>query len=137
MSVQVWNARDVTTTSMNATAAHESPTGYSRMQRLVDEDYPDQRIVLVMGNPLNMHAPASLYEALELAEARRIAERLDIHYTPKHGSWLNRAKMEISAMVGQCLHRRLPDREAVRVNWRFTTAGARIKLKPLYPSVQK
>ena len=63
---------------------------------------------------VNTHAPASFYEAFEPAEARRIAKRLEIHYTPKHGSWLNRAEMEISAMVGQCLNRRLPDRETLR-----------------------
>ncbi len=121
-----------------------------QIQRLVDEDYPDKRVVLVMDN-LNTHAPASFYEAFEPpAEARRIAE---IHYTPKHGSWLNMAEIEISAMVGQCLNRRLPDREtlrrevdawqerrnreAVRVDWRFTTTDARIKLKSLYLSIQK
>ncbi len=102
---------------------------------------------------LNTHAPTSFYEAFEPAEARRIAERLEIHYTPKHGSWLNMAEIEIGAMVGPCLNRRLPDREtlrrevdawqerrnleAVRVDWRFTTADARIKLKSLYPSIQK
>ncbi len=123
-----------------------------QIQRLVDEDYPDKRIVLVMDN-LNTHAPASFYEAFEPAEARRIAERLEIHYTSKHGSWLNMAEIEIGAMVGQCLNRRLPDRETlrrevnawqqrrnrevVRVDWRFTTADARIKLKSLYPSIQK
>ena len=123
-----------------------------QIQRLVDEDYPDKRVVLVMDN-LTTHAPASCYEAFEPAEARRIAERLEIHYTPQHGSWLNRAEIEIGAMVGQCLNRRLPDREpyavksmlgrsernreAVRVDWRFTTADARIKLKSLYPSITK
>ena len=123
-----------------------------QIQRLVDEDYPDKRIVLVMDN-LNTHAPASFYEAFEPAEARRIAERLEVHYTPRHGSWLNMAEIEIGAMVGQCLNRRLPDRETlrrevdawqqrrnrevVRVDWRFTTAAARIKLKSLYPSIQK
>ena len=99
-----------------------------QIQRLVDQDYPDRRIVLVMDN-LNTHTPDSLYEAFEPAE------RLEIHYTSKHGSWLNMAEIEISAMVGQCLNRRLPDREAlrrevdawqerrnregVRVDWRF------------------
>ena len=118
---------------------------------LVDVDCPGKRVVLVMDN-LNTHAPASLYEAFEPAEARRIAERLEIHYTPKHGSWLNMAEIEIGAMVGQCLDRRIPDRdflrreveawqerrnhESVRVDWRFTTADARVKLKSLYPSVQ-
>ena len=68
------------------------------MKHLVDEDYPDRRVVLVMDN-LNTHTPASLYEAFEPAEARRIAERLEIHYTPKHGSWLNMAEIEIGAMA--------------------------------------
>ena len=118
---------------------------------LVDVDYPDKRVVLVMDN-LNTHTPASLYEAFEPAEARRIAGRLEIHYTPKHGSWLNMAEIEIGAMVRQCLDRRIPDRDAmrrevsawqerrnresVRVDWRFTTADARVKLKSLYPSIQ-
>ena len=122
------------------------------VKQLVDEDYPDkERIVLVMDN-LNTHHPASLYQALEPAEARRIAERLEIHYTPKHGSWLNMAEIEIGVLARQCLDRRIPDQrvlrwevamwqeqrnlDAVRVNWRFTTADARIKLKSLYPSVQ-
>ena len=79
------------------------------VRKLVDEDYPDKdRIVLVMDN-LNTHHPASLYEAFEPAEARRIAERLEIHYTPKHGSWLNMAEIEIGVMVRQCLDRRIPD----------------------------
>ena len=101
---------------------------------------------------LNTHAPSSLYEAFEPAEARRIAERLEIHYTPKHGSWLNMAEIEIGVMVRQCLDRRIPDcdslrnevkawqncrnREAVAVDWRFTADDARIKLKSLYPSIQ-
>ena len=104
-----------------------------------------------MMDNLNTHHPASLYQALEPAEARRIAERLEIHYTPKHGSWLNMAEIEIGVLARQCLDRRIPDQrvlwwevamwqeqrnlDAVRVNWRFTTADARIKLKSLYPSV--
>ncbi len=107
--------------------------------------------MLVMDN-LNTHHPASLYEAFEPAEARRIAERLEIHYTPKHGSWLNMAEIEIGVMARQCLDRRIPEqnvlrgevaawerernRDAIRVDWRFTTADARIKLKSLYPSIQ-
>ena len=119
------------------------------VRKLVDQDYPDrERIVLVMDN-LNTHHPASLYEAFEPSEARRIAERLEIHYTPKHGSWLNMAEIEIGVMVRQCLDRRIPSREILeqetgawehrrnrqgfRVDWRFTTADARIKLKSLYP----
>ena len=123
------------------------------VQQLMDVDYADKdRIVLVMDN-LNTHHPASLYEAFEPAEARRIAERLEIHYTPKHGSWLNMAEIEIGALARQCLDRRIPDqevlrreveawqgqrnRETMRVDWRFTTEDARIKLKSLYPSIQR
>ena len=101
---------------------------------------------------LNTHAPGSLYAAFEPAEARRIARRLEIHYTPRHGSWLNMAEIEIGAMARQCLDRRIPDRDSlrrevaawqerrnrdsVRVDWRFTTDDARIRLKSLYPSIQ-
>ena len=123
-----------------------------QVKKLVDEDYPDKdRIVLVMDN-LNTHHPASLYEAFEPMEARRIAERLEIHYTPKHGSWLNMAEIEIGVLARQCLDRRIPDQEVlrrevdawqnqrnrdmVRVDWRFTTDDARIKLKSLYPAIQ-
>ena len=122
------------------------------VKQLVDEDYPHkERIVLVMDN-LNTHHPSSLYEEFEPSEARRIAERLEIHYTPKHGSWLDMAEIEIGVMARQCLDRRIPDqsvlrrevgawqqqrnRDAIRVNWRFTTSDARIKLKSLYPSIQ-
>ena len=122
------------------------------VKQLVDEDYPHKdRIVLVMDN-LNTHHPASLYEAFEPMEARRIAERLEIHCTPKHGSWLDMAEIEIGVMVRQCLDRRIPDqrvlrrevgawqqqrnRDIIRVDWRFTTEDARIKLKSLYPAIQ-
>ena len=122
------------------------------VRKLVDEDYPDrERIVLVMDN-LNTHHPASLYEAFEPAEAQRIARRLEIHYTPKHGSWLNMAEIELGVLARQCLDRRIPNREVlaqetgawqqrrnrdgIRVDWRFTTQDARIKLKSLYPSIQ-
>jgi hypothetical protein len=119
---------------------------------LVDVHYPEaERIVLVMDN-LNTHKVASLYEAFEPAEARRLIEKLEIHYTPKHGSWLNMAETELSVLSRQCLDRRIPDRgtlvyevaiwqdqrnEAVcKVHWQFTTADARIKLKHLYPSLK-
>ena len=123
------------------------------IKKLVDEDYPDRdRIVLVMDN-LNTHKLSSLYEAFEPAEARLIAERLEIHYTPKHGSWLNMAEIEIGVLARQCLDRRIANqdilrgevnawqnqrnRDVIRVDWRFTTEDARIKLKSLYPSIQK
>jgi hypothetical protein len=126
---------------------------FARFLRVVsDELYPDaERVVLVCDN-LNTHTPAALYEAFEPAEARRLAERFEWHYTPKHGSWLNVAEMELSVVAWQCLDRRIPDLEAlqrevaawerkrnaavVKVDWQFTTADARVKLKKLYPTVQ-
>ncbi|HET8670323.1 MAG TPA: IS630 family transposase [Candidatus Saccharimonadales bacterium] len=117
---------------------------------LVDVYYPHApRITLVMDN-LNTHSLGALYEAFEPAEAKRIADRLKIHHTPKHGSWLNMAEMEFSVLARQCLDRRIPETALlkhyiatwqarrnlaqVKVDWRFTTADARIKLKRLYPS---
>jgi hypothetical protein len=109
-----------------------------------------ERVVLVMDN-LNTHTPGSLYEAFEPDEARRIAAKLEIHYTPKHGSWLNMAEIELSVLSRQCLGRRMPDKAELqrqitawqarrnqrhsRVDWQFTAADARVKLKRLYPSV--
>jgi DDE superfamily endonuclease len=122
------------------------------VRELVDARYAQAaKIVLVMDN-LNTHKLASLYEAFPPAEARRLLERLEIHHTPKHGSWLNMAETELSVLSGQCLKRRIADiktltREAAaweksrnnakcRVDWQFTTSKARIKLKRLYPSLQ-
>jgi hypothetical protein len=103
---------------------------------------------MVMDN-LNTHTPAALYEAFAPSEARRIYEKLEIHYTPNHGSWLNMAEIELSVLARQCLNRRIPDRESLAeeagaweaernaaessIDWRFTAADARIKLKRLYP----
>ena len=122
------------------------------IKELVDELDPDaEKIVLVMDN-LNTHKISSLYEAFPPEEARRLAEKLEIHYTPKHGSWLNMAETELSVLTKQCLNRRIPDRETLEaeaeawqnqrnntnatVDWQFTTKDARIKLKKLYPSIQ-
>ena len=124
-----------------------------QIEELLDVRYPEaERIVLVMDN-LNTHTPASLYETFEPEEAKRLAEKLEIHYTPKHGSWLNMAEIELSVLSRQCLERRVPDfetleREAnawqdrrdgagITVDWRFSTDDARIKLKRLYPSFQE
>jgi transposase len=118
---------------------------------LVDVHYPyAEKIVLVMDN-LNTHTPAALYEAFAPSEARRIAGKLEIHYTPKHGSWLNMAEIELSVLSRQCLDRRIPDRESLTgevgaweaernaaessIEWRFTSADARLKLKHLYPEI--
>ena len=122
------------------------------VRKLVDQDFPHkERIVLVMDN-LNTHQTPSLYEAFQPEEALRISQRLEIHHTPKHGSWLNMAEIELGVLAGQCLDRRIPDQETleretaawqqrrnqqgIQVNWRFTTQDARIKLKSLYPSIQ-
>jgi hypothetical protein len=121
------------------------------MRDLVDVHFPDAETIVVVMDNLNTHKLASLYEAFPPAEARRIAEKLEIHYTPKHGSWLNMAEIELGVLSRQCLKRRIPDQptlqqgvtawEAQRnaaastVDWRFTTDDARIKLKRLYPTV--
>ena len=119
---------------------------------LADERYADaEKIVLVQDN-LNTHSPASLYEAFEPAEAERLKNRFEFHYTPKHGSWLNMAEIELGILGRQCLSRRIEavdelcrqtqaweaehDTAERKVNWRFTTADARIKLRKLYPSIE-
>ena len=124
-----------------------------QIKELVDVRYPEAEcIVLVMDN-LNTHTPASLYEAFEPKEAKRLADKLEIHYSPKHGSWLNMAEIELSVLSRQCLDRRVPDFEtlqaevsawqerrdatATKIEWRFRTEDARIKLKRLYPSLQE
>jgi hypothetical protein len=121
------------------------------MKDLVDIHFPEADLIdLVMDN-LNTHKLASLYEAFAPAEARRIAEKLVIHYTPKHGSWLNMAEIELSVLHRQCLSGRIPDRQSLTakvaawqrrrnqaqatVHWRFTTHDARIKLQRLYPAI--
>jgi len=119
---------------------------------LLEVDYPEaDKVVLVCDN-LNTHKIGSLYEAFEAAQARRLVERLEIHYTPKHGSWLNIAEVELSVFTGQCLDRRIPDLSVLRaeaehwyrernlmqksVDWQFSTPDARIKLKSLYPQIR-
>lgn len=123
----------------------------AQIKEMLDIRYPDaKKVVLVMDN-LNTHSTASLYEAFLPEEARRLAERLEIHYTPKHGSWLNIAEIELSVLQGQCLNRRIADIETMKnevdswqtnrnnqikkINWQFTTDNARIKLKRLYPKL--
>ncbi|MBV9258703.1 MAG: IS630 family transposase [Ktedonobacteraceae bacterium] len=122
------------------------------MRDLIEVQYGDaEKIVLVMDN-LNTHSPSSFYEAFEPEEARRLTEKLEIHYTPKHGSWLNMAEIELSVLARQCLAGRIPTLEQAQqrvqawqqqrdqaqacIDWRFTAADARIKLKHLYPTVK-
>ena len=123
------------------------------MQYLVDELFPEaDKIVVVLDN-LNTHTPAALYEAFEPAEAKRIWDRLEFHYTPKHGSWLNMVEIEIGVLCDQCLADRIPDENTLRheivawetrrndqqatINWQFTTLDARNKLKRLYPIISQ
>jgi hypothetical protein len=122
------------------------------LRDLSDTHFPNAaKIVLVQDN-LNTHAKASLYEAFPAPEARRLAERFEWHYTPKHGSWLNMAESELGVLSTQCLDRRIPDKQTLtrevaaweenrntlhaKANWQFTTADARIKLKRLYPQFE-
>ena len=121
-----------------------------RMRWLADEAYPEAKVVRVVLDNLNTHRRASLYETFPAEEARRIARRLEFHYTPKHGSWLNMAEIEFSVLSRSCLKQRLSGEEALRrevdalvkernaaratINWRFNTRDARTKLHRLYPS---
>ncbi len=136
---------------VKVTDRHTKQDWAQLIKELVDDHFPKKKIILVMDN-LNTHKLGSLYATFEPEEARRISERLEIHYTPKHGSWLDMAEIEIGVLSRQCLNRRIPDQESLRseiasweesrnqeaicVNWRFTTKDARVKLKSLYPSIQ-
>ena len=122
------------------------------VKTLLDLRYPKARVVRLVMDNLNTHSIGSLYEAFEPEEARRLARRLEIHYTPKHGSWLNIAEIELSVLTTQCLDRRIESRanleKEVRawqdarnestkgVDWQFTTDDARVKLRRLYPQIQ-
>ena len=119
---------------------------------LLSQDYPQIETVTLICDQLNTHQPSSLYKAFKPDVARGLVKRLDIHYTPKHGSWLNIAENELSVLTRQCLDRRIPDRETLEqettawyiernlqkksVDWQFTTEDARIRLKRLYPQIK-
>lgn len=121
-----------------------------QMQWLVDERYPQAEVIRVILDNLNTHGPGSLYDAFEPAEARRLVEKVEFHYTPKHGSWLNMAEIELSILQRQCLKRRIANEERLKrevavweqqrnaaqdtIDWRFTITEAREKLKRLYPT---
>jgi uncharacterized small protein (DUF1192 family) len=121
------------------------------LRDLSDMHFAKAKKIVLMQDNLNTHKPASLYEAFPAAEARRLVERFEWHYTPKHGSWLNMAESELSVLSGQCLDRRIPDKQIlteevaaweasrnkkhVKADWHFTTADARVKLKRLYPAI--
>jgi hypothetical protein len=122
----------------------------AQMRWLVDERYPQAKVIRVTLDNLNTHQPAALYEAFAPEEARRLLKKLEFHYTPKHGSWLNMAEIELSVMQGQCLDRRIPDQQTLvteiaaweqqrnaqkaTIDWRFSIEDARKKMKRLYPS---
>jgi len=124
-----------------------------RLRKLAEEVYPQAEVIVRVQDNLNTHSPASLYEAFAPAEAQRLAARFEFHYTPKHGSWLDRAEIELGILGRQCLSQRIDkiedlrqqtkawekrrDEAEVKVNWQFTTADARIKLKKLYPSLEE
>ena len=131
---------------------HRTAVDYAHLLKtLVDRDYAQVEKLVVIQDNLNTHSPASLYKAFEPSEAERILSRLDFCHTPKHGSWLNMAEIELSVLARQCLDRRIPDlptlqrevaawqdnrnHEETWIDWRFTTADARVKLKRLYPSI--
>jgi hypothetical protein len=123
------------------------------MRYLVDELFPEADAVVVVQDNLNTHTPAALYEAFEPAEAKRILDRLEFHYTPEHGSWLNMVEIELSILSEQCLDDRIPDEQTLRrevdaweaarnerratVNWRFSMSDARVKLQRLYPNLSE
>ena len=132
--------------------AHRAAIDYAHvLKALSDVHFPRAEAIILVQDNLNTHTPASLYRAFPPAEARRIADRFEWHYTPKHGSWLNMAEAELSVLARQCLNRRIPDIENleehvvawlqrrnkhhVKADWRFTTENARIKLKNLYPVI--
>ena len=122
------------------------------LKDIVDNLFPEAYLITVVQDNLNTHHPASLYKAFPPGEARRILKRLEFCYTPKHGSWLNMAEIELSVLSRQCLDQRIPDLDTLRseveawekrrnsvsswIDWRFTTEDARIKLKRLYPLIQ-
>lgn len=136
---------------VEVTDHHQAIDWAEQIRKLVDEDYPDADKITLISDNLNTHVGSSLYKAFEPQEARRILNKLEFHYTPKHGSWLNMAEIELSILSKQCLDRRIPDQETLKsetqawaekrnahptpMNWRFTTEDARIKLKRLYPKI--
>jgi hypothetical protein len=137
-----WRAVEVTQRRTKVDFAHQ-------MQKLVDERYAQAELVRLVVDNLNIHHPAALYEVFPPAEARRILSKLEFHYTPKHGSWLNQAEIEISVLSRQCLERRIPDQQTLtdeiaaweqqrnaqrsKIDWRFSATDARTKLQRSYP----
>ena len=136
---------------VEVTDQHTAVDYAQQMKYLVDVRYSNATKITIVHDQLNTHVPASLYKAFEPAEAKRIFDRIEFRYTPKHGSWLNMAEIEFSVLARECLDRRIPNKATLKteiaawearrnnlsrtVDWQFTTADARIKLKRLYPSI--
>jgi transposase len=136
---------------VNVTARRTKQDFAQQMKLLTDVYFPDAKLIRLVVDNLNTHTPAALYEAFAPAEARRITRKLEFHYTPKHGSWLNMAECEFAVLATQCLDRRIPDasilsweiaawqtkrnQHQTKINWQFGTDLARVKLKRLYPSL--
>lgn len=134
---------------VRVTERHTYPDFAHEVRHLVDADYPAAEVVVLVCDNLNTHGPQALYATFSPEEAHRINQKIEWHYTPEQGSWLNRAECELSVLARQCLARRIPDIETlrqealawererngqqVRIHWQFTTADARIKLRRLYP----
>ncbi len=134
-----------------ADEGYSDETISSIMKQLVDDFFPEATKVQVVLDNLNTHTPAALYQTFAPSEAKRILDRIEFHYTPKHGSWLNMVEIELSVLSRQCLKRRIPDLETMKqetaswekernqqqatVNWRFSNQDARVKLKRLYPQL--
>ncbi len=138
---------------VRVTERHTGRDFAHELKSVVDEDYPEAEVVVIVCDNLSTHGPACLYNSFEPEEARRLVEKIEWHYTPEHGSWLNMAECELSVLARQCLSRRIPDiatlgkeaahweqtrnAAAVKIHWHFTTAEARIKLKHLYPVLEE
>jgi hypothetical protein len=131
---------------------HHAAVDYAQVLKdLADTHFPKARRIVLVQDNLSTHKPAALYEAFPAPEARRLVERFEWHYTPRHGSWLNMAESELSVLSRQCLDRRIPDKKILieevaawqrnrnnrhtKADWQFTTADARVKLKRLYPAI--
>ena len=136
---------------VKATDRHAAVDYAQALKELSDTHFPKAKKIVLVQDNLSTHKPASLYEAFPAPEARRLVERFEWHYTPKHGSWLNMAESELGTLSSQCLDRRIPDKETLigevaawensrnknhtKADWQFTTADARVKLKRLYPAI--
>lgn len=138
--------------SVHVTARRTAADFAERLRLLVEEEYPDAETIVLVTDNLNTHSTACLYERFSPEQARRIASKLEWHYTPEHGSWLNMAECELSVIARQCLNRRIPNIKTLRaevdawqeqrnratttIDWQFTTENARVTLKRLYPKLK-